>query len=130
MSRPTIVNRNWMFLQIGGRLFWDVIQTATSTCSYMRPCLDSWTGEVHSVRHMRFVFRSKGYICFALSRAKHFLNFKVWLLSANSSTPCIFAIATFNALGFPNCSAEHWATCSINSSFPGLVLVCSPLRYW
>jgi hypothetical protein len=122
MSRPSVDKRNWMLLQIGGRLFWDVIQTATSTRSCSGPCPDSWTGEVYSVRPVRFEFRSEGYICFAPSKCGSQVQ--------NSSALGIFAIATFNALGFLDRSVERWATRSINSSFRGHVLECSPLRNW
>ena len=82
ISHPFIDKKNWMLLQIGKRFFWDVIQIATSTRNYNGPSLGSWTRKIHSVRPMRFVFRSEGYICFAFLRAIHFLTFKVWLPSA------------------------------------------------
>jgi hypothetical protein len=64
------------------KLFRNIIQTTTSTPSSSGPCTDSYTREINSVRPMWLVFRSKGYIYFALLRAKHFLTFKMWLPSA------------------------------------------------
>ena len=79
MSLSTIVNRNWKLLQIGRRLFHDVIQTATRTYSYSGPCPDLWMREVHLIGPVRFEFRFEGLIRFTLLRAKYFLTFKVRL---------------------------------------------------
>jgi hypothetical protein len=128
MNCPTIDNRNWMFLQIGGRLFWDVTQTTTSIHSCSRSYPDSWTGEVHLVRLVRFIFRSKGYIRFALLRAKHFLTFKVWLPSTKFLYSMHLCHSDVQCLGVSCRSAESWATRSI--TFLGSVPKCSPLKNW